>query len=83
MSSPDTLTCKELVELVTDYLEGRLSAQARERFEEHLGLCPGCHNHLDQARTTIALTGSLTEESIPPQARDTLLETFRTWKRGP
>jgi predicted anti-sigma-YlaC factor YlaD len=83
MSSPSTLTCKELVELVTNYLEGRLSAQERVRFEEHLGLCLGCHTYLDQVRTTIALTGSLTEESIPPQARDTLLETFRNWKRVP
>jgi anti-sigma factor RsiW len=83
MSSPGGLTCKELVELVTDYLEGRLSVQERARFEEHLGQCPGCYTHLDQVRTTIALTGSLTEASIPPQARDNLLETFRNWKRGP
>ncbi len=58
------LTCKELVELVTDYLEGVLPPAERRRFEEHLAGCQGCWNYLQQMRATIRLTGQLTEEAI-------------------
>ena len=74
------LVCKELVELVTDYLEGRLSRRDRKRFERHLGMCDGCTNYLEQMRRTIAATGRLTEESIPVHARDELLAAFRNWR---
>ena len=74
------LVCKELVELVTDYLEGRLSRRDRKRFERHIGMCDGCTNYLEQMRRTIAATGRLTEESIPVHARDELLATFRNWR---
>ena len=73
------LACQELVELVTDYLEGALSAAEMERFEQHLTECNGCGAYLDQIRTTIALTGRLTSETIPPAARDELLHVFSTW----
>ena len=74
------LTCRELVELVTDYLEGALLPHERRRFEHHIALCDGCTTYLDQMRTTIALTGSLTEESITPEAQERLLHVFRDWK---
>ena len=76
------LICRELVELVTDYLEGSLSAAQRARFEEHLTKCTGCRNYLVQMRQTIKLAGKLTEESIPPQAREDLLGVFRDWKKA-
>jgi hypothetical protein len=76
----EDLTCQELVELVTDYLEGTLPLEDRERFEQHVVLCDGCAYYLDQMRTTIALTGSLTEESITPEAQERLLHVFRDWK---
>jgi predicted anti-sigma-YlaC factor YlaD len=82
MTNDTDLTCQELVELVTDYLEGSLSAQARVRFEEHLAKCTGCHNYLAQMRRTIGVLGQLSEESIPPQARDDLLGVFRNWKKA-
>jgi anti-sigma factor RsiW len=75
------LTCKELVEIVTDYLEDRLPPDARARFERHLTTCEGCTNYLDQMRRTIDLTGRLTEESIEPNARQDLLRNFRDWKK--
>lgn len=81
MSRPNDLTCQELVELVTDYLEGALSAHDQERFEAHLRQCELCAAYLDQIRTTIAITGALTENGIDPQARDHLLRTFRGWNR--
>lgn len=78
----DYLTCKELVELVTDYLENGLTPVDRSRFEEHVMTCPPCHAHLDQMRRTIDVLGRLPEESLSPDAEHDLLEAFRTWKRG-
>jgi anti-sigma factor RsiW len=78
----EDLTCKELVELVTDYLEDAMSPADRDLFEQHLVLCEGCARYLEQMRTTIALTGSLTEESLTPEAQDRLLTVFRGWRRG-
>jgi anti-sigma factor RsiW len=74
------LTCKELVEIVTDYLEDRLSAVERQRFEQHLVGCEGCANYLDQMRQTIRMVGRLSEESIPASTRQRLLRAFRDWK---
>jgi anti-sigma factor RsiW len=78
----EDLTCQQLVELVTEYLEGGLSSADRDRFEQHLVLCDGCAWYLEQMRATIALTGSLTEESIPAEAQERLLGIFRDWNRG-
>ena len=80
MSSVEALSCQELVELVTDYLEDALSAQDRERFEAHLAECGNCLIYLDQMRVTVGLLGRLPAESLSPQAERTLLEAFGTWK---
>ena len=80
MDYPIGLTCQELVELVTEYLENSLSEDVRARFELHLGVCPGCVDYLDQIRATIRATGQLREESLQPQVRDELLKAFRTWR---
>lgn len=84
MASTDSrdLTCKELVELVTEYIEGTLPAAERARFEAHLPACSGCRTYLDQMRRTIRAMGRLTEATIPPPARDELLSIFRNWKRA-
>jgi anti-sigma factor RsiW len=76
------LTCKELVELVTEYLEFGLSPRDRARFEEHVMTCPPCQAHLDQMRRTIQVLGRLPEESLSDEAERELLEAFRSWKRG-
>lgn len=78
----DYLTCQELVELVTEYLEGALSPRDRERFEEHLMTCPSCQAHLTQVQETIRIMGNVSEESLSEQAERELLEAFRGWKRG-
>lgn len=82
MPNSQELTCQELVELLTDYLEGRLSPGEKARFEEHLSICEGCQTYLDQMRQTIRALGRLTEETIPPDARGELLQAFRQWRRG-
>ena len=78
-TTPD-LTCKEMVELVTDYLEGALSPAMRTRFDQHLTFCDPCIVYIDQIRQTIATLGRLPEESIPENALDTLREHFRQWR---
>jgi predicted anti-sigma-YlaC factor YlaD len=74
------ITCKELVEIVTDYLEGRMAAEQRVLFEEHVAFCSWCQTYLDQMRETIRLTGALTEEDLSPETKETLLDAFRNWK---
>ena len=76
------LTCQQLVELITDYLEGALSPADNARFQEHLTVCTGCRNYLDQMRRTIDTLGKLREDDLGPVARDDLLELFRDWKRA-
>ena len=81
-ASPNEMSCKELVELVTDYLEGALSPADHRRFELHLSKCEGCNLHIDQMRLTIKAVGQLTEDSIDPPAKDELLAAFRDWKKS-
>jgi anti-sigma factor RsiW len=83
MSIPSEMACKELVELVTEYLEGILPLIDRQRFEDHLKDCPHCVTYLDQMRQTIRTLGRLTEESLPADAKRDLLRTFRDWKKEP
>jgi anti-sigma factor RsiW len=77
----DELACQELVELVTDYLEDRLTPIERRRFEAHLAVCGACRVYLEQMRRTIHALGTLTEDAIQPEARERLLDVFRHWKR--
>ena len=77
-----SLSCQELVELVTDYLEGALPRRERRLFEKHISGCDGCGRYLDQMRATIELTGKLEPEAISAEAKAALLAAFRDWKRG-
>ena len=74
------LSCRELVELVTDYLEGALDRRTRSRFDRHISGCPHCTAYLEQIRETVRLTGMLREDQLEPRAREELLAAFRTWK---
>jgi anti-sigma factor RsiW len=75
------MPCRELVELVTDYLEHRLSPADRARFELHLDACEACRAYLDQFRQTIRMLGRLPEESLSAEARKTLLAAFQGFHR--
>lgn len=75
----ETMACREFVELVTDYLEGRLTAEQEARFRDHLDLCPGCQVYVEQMRGTLAALGRIPEESISSEAREELLSAFRDW----
>ena len=81
MSAPvEQLSCQELVELVTNYLEGSLSPEERARFDEHLGVCEGCRRYLAQIEATLRVTGRLRAEDLSPEAEQALLGAFRRWK---
>lgn len=80
--SSQGLTCHEVVELVTEYLEDALPPEERRRVEEHLSNCDGCTRYLAQMRETIRLTGMLTEEQIPEEQKMALLGAFRGWAGG-
>ena len=82
MPSPEALNCRELVELVTEYLEGVLPAAEQERFEAHIAGCRGCGAYLEQMRQTIQTLGRLSEASLAPGVQEDLLTAFRDWKQG-
>ena len=75
------LACSELVEIVTDYLEGTMGAAERARFDAHVDGCDHCRAYLEQMRQTIVAVGRLREEAVPAPARQALLEAFRSWSR--
>jgi anti-sigma factor RsiW len=78
----EDLSCQELVELVTDYLEGALPDELHQRFDDHIAHCKGCQTYLEQMRTTIRATGTLTPESLSPEAESALLDAFRGWRHA-
>jgi anti-sigma factor RsiW len=75
------LTCKEVVELVNDYLTGAMAVPDRDRFEEHLATCPCCITYVQQMKTTVELTGRLGEAAVGDDAKHELLDAFRRWKK--
>jgi hypothetical protein len=74
------VTCSDVVELVTDYLERSLPADDATLVEQHLNFCEGCVWYVDQIRTTVTTVGRIEPEEVPPDVRDRLLNAFRDWK---
>lgn len=81
MSDLSDLECKEFVELVTAFLDGALDPETERRFVDHVALCDGCDRYLDQIRQTVDSLGELPPETLPDEARDSLLSAFRNAKR--
>lgn len=79
----EQLVCQQVVELVTDYLEGSLSRAERRRFEAHLAGCEHCTEYLAQMRLTIRLTGGLRSEDLSPQMREEFTALYRRWRGRP
>ena len=76
------LTCREVVEVVNDYLAAGLAPEDRAAFEQHLHACPWCMTYLRQIEQTAALGGRLAEESLPPAVEDRLRALFRARRSG-
>ena len=81
MTAQPKMSCRELVELVTDYLEDALDPLTRERFVAHLRECDGCAAYVEQMRTTVRVLGEIPEDSLSVDIRDRLLDVFRGWSR--
>ena len=81
MTEPE-ITCHQLVELVTEYLEEAMEPAEQAQLEQHLAGCRPCRHYLDQMRRTIQTVGHLPEESVTPAAQVELLKVFRAWKQG-
>jgi anti-sigma factor RsiW len=77
------MSCRELTELITEYLDGALPFGRKLQFQLHLGLCRHCRTYLRQLRKTVSVLGHVpdVEQSLPAPVRDELLQRFRTWKR--
>jgi predicted anti-sigma-YlaC factor YlaD len=77
----EDLECREVVEAVTDYLEGALAPGDWLRFDHHLILCEGCQDYLEQMRTVIRVAGRPAADAVPPETMAGLLRAFRDWRR--
>jgi anti-sigma factor RsiW len=82
MSSARTITCQELTEVLTDYLEGVMPVEDRVRFEAHLAICDGCVTYVTQMRQTIEAARALHPAHVEATVPDDLLDAFRAWQRG-
>jgi anti-sigma factor RsiW len=80
--SVEEISCREVVELLGDYLEGAMAPDDRARLEEHIAECDGCAAYLEQLRVTMRLSGRLSEEAVAPETMAPLREAFRGWRRG-
>jgi anti-sigma factor RsiW len=76
-----TIRCDEVVEIITDYLEGALAPATVKEVEAHLALCPGCAEYLAQMRQTLRTVGSIPLETLSEQTRTDLLAAFRDLNR--
>ena len=81
MIQSESLSCYEIVELVTEYLEGSMPAERRLGFEEHIAICPPCRNYFDQFRHTLELGNTIEEDALPTDVRDALVDVFRDWRK--
>jgi anti-sigma factor RsiW len=82
MIDTEAFSCQELVELVTDYLEGALSPGDLRRFEVHISGCDACTEYLRQLRETIRIVGTITPNDLTPEAESELLAVFARWNAG-
>ena len=74
------MTCQKLTELVTEYLEGKMSFGKRLEFRLHVSMCPPCRRYLKQMKSTVRALGHVPDDPIPDDVRDDLLDAFRSWK---
>ena len=73
------MACSELVEIVTEYLDGALAPAELARLRDHLRSCDGCQAHIEQMRATVRVLRSAPEEQPAPETANALAEMFREW----
>lgn len=77
MTEPAPLTCQQVVELITGYLDGGLDGVTARLVQEHLAICPGCGAYLEQMRQTISILGTVTPDDLSESTRAGLMAAFR------
>jgi predicted anti-sigma-YlaC factor YlaD len=82
MPTEDELSCQQVVELVTDYLENSLLPEMLIRLEVHVAECPGCENYIEQMQLTIDMLHQIAQASVFPTRKQELLQLFRDWKKS-
>jgi anti-sigma factor RsiW len=82
VSPSDEIACRELVELVTPYLEGVMPPEERSAVDRHLAACDGCRTYVEQMRLTIRAIGHVSDEAITSRTREEVLAIFRTWRQS-
>ena len=82
MSTDTQLICQEIVELVTEYLEGTMDADLSAAFDAHLAKCDGCSHYLEQIEATIRIAGTIEPDALTPEFQAGLLEAFRGLRPG-
>jgi anti-sigma factor RsiW len=80
MTTEADVTCREVVELLSDYLDDAIPAPDRARLDAHLAGCVGCSAALEQLRETIRVTGTLTEEQVGQEQLEPVRSVFRAWR---
>lgn len=78
----DGLTCAEMVEQITDYLEGVLPPDDIARFRTHLTSCDGCEAYLEQVHTTLRALRGTPDEVLSPETESAIIGAFRQWSLG-
>ena len=81
MTDAEDLPCRELVELVTEHLEGTLDPVLEQRLREHLAVCTGCTDHVEQVRASVALAGALPADAVPERLLARLAELHQAHAR--
>ena len=76
------VSCRQVVDLVTEYLDGALNRDRAALFEQHLNFCDGCVTYVDQLRLTVATVGQVGEDDVPAEARERLVRAFRDWREA-
>ena len=82
MSQAHQLICQEIVEVITDYLEGAMDAELRASFDAHLAGCPHCTHYVEQVRAMIRVSGTIEAEELTPEFRTGLVAAFRDWRQA-
>jgi anti-sigma factor RsiW len=82
MTTAHELICQEIVEVITDYLEGAMDAGLHAAFEAHLTGCPHCRHYVEQMRAMIRVSGTIEAESLTPEFRTGLEGAFRDWRQA-
>lgn len=80
MSDRPAFSCRQVVDLVTEYLEGELPTEERLAFERHVAICPPCRGYFGQLRRIRGVAGELREDAIPAELRTHVLDSFRSWR---